>query len=418
MSYTLLFTLLALGVSALVGRWYFKLPNNIWLLFFAQPLAMCATSLMVLVSGILGQHLAPDPEIATLPISTLIIGVAIAVIPANRLTNRIGRRFSLLVGLSIAVFGALVSAFAAMNSSFWLLVAGSILLGFSMSFVAQMRFCALESVESDDSAKALSILMVGGIFAAMLGPELAVAGKDWIASPHGFVGSFVGLAVIMVLSMLAISQLTPTQAKTETASGESRSLLEICKQPIFLVALASAGIGYGVMSYVMTATPLSMHVIDGHSLEQTKWVVQSHIIAMYLPSLFSAWIVRKLGLLNVMLIGVLCYLAVVLFALLGHSVMHYWWVMVLLGVGWNFLFSSGTLLLPKSYQSHERLGAQAVNDFSIFATQALVSLLAGVVLFNFGWIALVLVGLPFVLAMLAIVIFANKNASIVSKLGS
>lgn len=417
MEYTLFITLAVLCLCAFFGKHVINLPRNLWLLFFAQPLAMCATSLMVLVSGILGQHLAPDPEVATLPISTLIIGVAIAVIPANRLTNCVGRRTSLLIGLFIAVVGALVSAGAAYCLSFWLLVAGSILLGFSMSFVAQMRFCALESVDEKDNATALSVLMVGGIFAAMLGPELAVTGKDWIDSTHGFVGSFLGLAGLILLSMIAITQITPTQMKESTVEGDPRSLIDICRQPIFLVALASAAIGYGVMSYVMTATPLSMHILDGHTLEQTKWVVQSHIIAMYLPSLFSAWIIRKVGLLNVMLIGTLCYLAVALFAYLGHSVMHYWWIMVLLGIGWNFLFSSGTLLLPKSYEGHERLRVQAINDFSIFCIQAVVSLLAGVILFNFGWITLISASLPFIVFMLLVIIFANKTSSVTNKIG-
>lgn len=416
MSHTLLFTLLGLILTALVGKHYIKLPNNVWLLFIAQPLAMCATSLMVLVSGILGQHLAPDPAYATLPISMLIVGVALAVIPANHLTKKIGRRNSLVCGLAVAIIGALISAYAAYSLSFSLLVSGALCLGFSMAFVAQMRFCALESVQGNDAARALSLLMVGGIFAALLGPELAVAGKDWIASPHGFVGSFLGLSVLLLLSGLVLSLLSPTSYQNNQYEKTARPLSEIIKQPIFLVALASAAIGYGVMSYVMTATPLSMHVIQGHSLQDTKWVVQSHIIAMYLPSLCSAYLARKLGLINLMVIGALCYLAVISLALIGHSIMHYWWVMVLLGIGWNFLFLAGTLLLPLSYQANEKLSAQAVNDFSIFVIQASVSLLAGVVLFNWGWNTVIIVGFPFVVMMLAVTVYARCSSSISNKL--
>jgi MFS family permease len=417
MSFTLLFTLIFLGICAYFGQRFIRLPTNVWLLFFSQPLAMSASSLMVLVSGILGQHLAPTSSLATLPISVLIIGISIAVLPANHLTKRVGRRLSLIWGLSIAVFGALISAAAAFYLSFELLVFGALLLGFSMAFVAQMRFCALESVlDPKDAPKALSLLMVGGIFAAILGPELAVAGKDWIDSPHGFTGSFIGLACLMLLSIGVITQLSPTQIPPKDNELPARDIGHVIKQPIFLVALASGAIGYGLMSYIMTATPLSMHVLQGHSLEETKWVVQSHIIAMYLPSLFSAWLIRKVGLRNLMLIGSLCYLAVVLLAMLGHAVMHYWWVMVLLGIGWNFLFLAGTLLLPYAYQNNERLRVQAINDFGIFVIQATVSLLAGIVLFNMGWIPLVLCGLPFIIVMLLITFYSNWSISISEKL--
>jgi len=341
------------------------------------------------------------------------------VLPANQLTKRIGRRLSLIVGLSIAVFAALVSAAAAYFLSFELLVFGALSLGFSMAFVAQMRFCALESVDDKkDSPKALSILMVGGIFAAILGPELAVAGKDWITSTHGFSGSFIGLACLLLLSIGAITQLSPSQTVESIAEEPARKIGHVIKQPIFLVALSSAAIGYGLMSYIMTATPLSMHVLQGHSLEETKWVVQSHIIAMYLPSLFSAFLVKRIGLRNLMLIGCLCYFSVVLFALVGQEVLHYWWVMVLLGIGWNFLFLAGTLLLPHSYQNNERLKVQSINDFSIFAIQATVSLLAGIILFNLGWMPLILFGLPFIILMLLISIYANFSVSISEKLNN
>ena len=404
-------------MCAFWGKRYINLPNNVWLLFFSQPLAMSATSLMVLAGGILGQHLAPKSSLATLPISMLIVGVALAVIPANKLTQRLGRRYSLLIGLCISVIGALISAIAAYFLSFYLLIAGALCLGFSMAFVAQMRFCALESVnDAKDSPKALSLLMVGGIFAAILGPELAVAGKDWISSTHGFVGSFVGLAVLLSLSIVTISKLTPTHINTPDDIHKSQSLKAIITQPIFLVALASAAIGYGVMSYIMTATPLNMHLIEGHQLADTKWVVQSHIIAMYLPSLCATWLINKIGLRHLMLLGCLCYVAVILLALIGHELMHYWWVMVLLGIGWNFLFLAGTLLLPYSYKNRQRLQVQSINDFSIFAMQAIVSLLAGVILFNWGWFTLILLGLPFILFMLGITIYANASALINGKL--
>jgi len=419
MSLVLVAALLLLLLCAAVGFRLFSLPKNVWLLFIAQPLAMTATSLMVFAGGILGTKLAPTPEMATLPISVLIVGVALAVLPASLLTRRLGRRLSLLCGLSIAVIGALVAMSAALTGLFSLLVVGSFLLGLSMAFVAQMRFSALDSLDDlGDSAKALSILMVGGIFAAILGPELAVAGKDWIEAPHGFAGSFLGLGLFLVMAMVAVSFLEPTDIQEQKQEVAIRPLSSIIKQPIFVIALGCGAVAYGLMSYVMTATPLSMHMIEHYDLDTTKWVVQSHIMAMYIPSLFSALLLRWLGVLKMMWLGCLCYLAVIFFALSGKEMMHYWWAMVLLGIGWNFLFLCGTLSLPKSYQQNERLKVQSVNDLTIFVIQAMASLLAGSVLFTQGWLTLIAIGIPLVVIICLLTLWVSTSSSLREKIGS
>ncbi len=411
MSYTLIFTFLLLIGCAFIGSRIFSLPKNIWFLFIAQPLAMASTSLLVFAGGILGTQLAPSPEMATLPLSLLIVGVAVAVMPASWLTKKVGRRKSLMLGLSVAVIGAMTAMGAALFGSFVLLIGGAFFLGLSMAFVAQMRFAALDSFNNvDDSAKALSILMAGGIFAAILGPELAVAGKDWLDSPFGFAGSFLGLSGFLVIAIAALSQLQVEDTIDEEVEVEQRSLQAILSQPIFIVALGCGAVAYGLMSYIMTATPLSMHMIEHYDLVTTKWVVQSHIIAMYLPSFFSALLIRRFGLLRIMWLGSVAYVAVIAFALSGKEVMHYWWTMVLLGVGWNFLFLAGTLALPKAYQVHERLKVQSMNDFTIFVIQALASLFAGSILFSQGWLTLIAVGVPLVFVVLAIALWCSFSA--------
>jgi len=419
MSYPLLIAFALLLVCAAVGARVFHLPKNIWLLFVAQPLAMSATSLMVFAGGILGTHIAPSDEMATLPLSVLIVGVALAVMPGSWLTKRVGRRKSLMLGLSIAVLGALTAMGAALIGSFILLILGAFLLGLSMAFVAQMRFAALDSIDNkEDSAKALSILMVGGIFAAILGPELAVAAKDWLDSPHGFAGSFLGLAGFLVVAIIALSRLEINDSIDDEVDAVHRPLLTIVTQPIFIVALSSAAIAYGLMSYIMTATPLSMHMIEHHDLGTTKWVVQSHILAMYVPSLFAAILIRWFGLIKIMWAGCLCYVAVIAFALSGKEVMHYWWTMVLLGVGWNFLFLAGTLSLPKSYQQHERLKVQSVNDFTIFVIQAMASLFAGTILFSQGWSTLISVAIPLVIVVVLITLWSSVAPTLRDKIKS
>jgi len=294
-------------------------------------------------------------------------------------------------------------------------VIGAILLGTSMAFVAQMRFAAIESLKDiSDAPKAISVLMVGGMFAAILGPEVAVIAKDWIVSPHGFSGSFLALSIMIIIAILVISRLSPIGISQHQSETETRPLTTIVKQPVFIIAVCSAAIAYAVMSYVMTAAPLSMHEIEGHDLNATKWVIQSHIIAMYLPSLFSALLIRYIGIAKLMLFGCVMYGLVVLIALSGKHVMHYWWAMVLLGIGWNFLYTSGTLLLPNSYKENERFKVQATNDFLIFFIQALASLSAGLILFNQGWSLLISISIPviFIMFIISIWYFLISNKTI------
>ncbi len=400
---TLLVTLGLLILIAFTGRFFVQLPRNNWLLFAAQPLAMCSSSMVVFAGGLLGEKIAPTPELATLPITGLIIGTAVAVIPASMLMKKLGRRLGTIFGLLLSVIGALLCMFAAIDSIFSLLIAGSVLMGASMAFVAQMRFAAIESLpDLTDSPKAVSVLMVSGMFAAMLGPELAETGQYWIDSAHGFAGSFLGLAIMVSLSMLIVARLDPIGVAETKTGSVARPLKQIIRQPVFIIAVCAGAIGYSVMSYIMTATPLSMHSLQGHSLQATKWVIQSHIIAMYLPSLFSALFIRYLGKANMMIMGCLLYVGVIIFALTGKQVMHYWWALVLLGVGWNFLYTAGTLLLPESYSVDERFKTQAVNDFIIFFVQAIGSLSAGYILFSQGWSLLILVAVPMVIIMFGI----------------
>ena len=403
---TLILTFLVLFIATFIGWRYSGLPKNVWKLFLAQPLAMSSTPTIVIAAGILAISIAPEPELATLPLTLVVIGTALAVVPATATLNRFGRRNGTMIGLSLGLTGALCSALAAYSSQFYLLLFGSFLLGVSSAFVAQLRFAALESINNPAQAPiALSILMSSGLFSAMLGPEIAVIAKDWVASEHGFVGSYLVLAGLLIAAILVVSQLDSMQVKTSDTLHNSRPLSYFFKTPLFLVALSSGAIAYSVMTYLMTASPLSMHSDHAYDMESIKWVVQSHVLAMYLPSLFSAWLVAKFGIRKLMLIGTFLYVAVVIVSLTGHSVMHYWWSMVLLGIGWNFLYLCGTLLLPEVYRPEERFKVQAVNDFGIFGIQAIASLSAGVILFSQGWAILVSITIPVIILMLLVTLW-------------
>jgi len=406
MSLNLLLIVVCLLLVAASGMRFSKLPKNIWLLFIAMPMATSAFPVIVLAGGLLAVKIAPLPELATLPLTLLIVGTACTVVPATLLMKKIGRKKGTITGSSLAILGAFLTVLSATKGIFWFLVAGSFLIGCSLAFIAQLRFAAIESVNNVVLApKAVSALMASGLFTAMLGPEIAVSGVELINSPHGFAGSFLMMGFFLIIAVLIFSFLDPIKAPEEVQHKSARNITTIIKQPIFIIAFSSAVIGYSVMSFLMTATPLSMSATHNYDLDAVKWVVQSHIIAMYLPSLFYASLEKYFGIGKLMLAGTFFYVLVVIAAMAGHSVMHYWWSMVFLGIGWNFLFTSGTLLLPTAYQANERFKVQAVNDFGMFTIQAIASLSAGVILFSQGWSALLSVSIPIVLIMFMITVW-------------
>ena len=275
------------------------LPKNVWLLTIAQPLLMSTNSLIVFVGGIIGANLAPQEELATLPPASTIVGTAIMVIPITQLMNKYGRKkvFLFINGISILI--ALLASYAIFIQSFYFFVATCFLLGLTSATVMQFRFAAIESVKIEQIAKAASTVLVGGIAAAFIGPEIGVLGKGLISEVN-FVGSFVLLAGLFCFSFLILlfyQNVTRTQEESEDTV---RPLAEIFKQQVFWVAILSAAAGYMIMSFIMTATPVSMHMMDGHSLDETKWVIQSHIVAMFLPSLITGHLINRFGITQVL----------------------------------------------------------------------------------------------------------------------
>jgi predicted MFS family arabinose efflux permease len=405
----IVFTFVILIASTLILRWHFTLPRNIWLLFLIQPLVMAASPVIVFIGGILSTKLTSNAELATLPVTIMIMGVASAAIPAALLAKKWGRKKATLIGFSMGLIATVLACIATQSASFELFVIASLFFGISTAFIQQLRFAAIESTKkADDIPKILSVLMLSGLFSAFLGPEIAVTAKDWVSSPYGYTGSFVFLAILFIIAMILMLFFIDPESKNQQQQGHIRPLSSIIKQPIFIIALVAAAIGFALMSYLMTATPLSMHNIDGHSLHDTKWVIQTHIAAMYIPSLFTGWLVKKVGLHRLMLAGTSIYALMALIAFSGEQVVHYWWALLLLGVGWNFLFLTGTSLLPLSYQQSERHKVQALNDFVIFAVQAVASLLAGWVLFKTSWHSLVITSIPFIVLLFTVSMFYFK----------
>ncbi|MDO6423714.1 MFS transporter [Saccharophagus degradans] len=372
-----------------------SLPRNVWVLACTISLTMAGISLLMLVGGLIGAELAPSSSLATLPIAAFVVGMAASTIPATMILKRFGRKAGTYFGFSATLLAALCAITAVNSHNFWLMVCCGLLIGTGTAFYQQFRFAAIESLsDPSNTGPALSALMLFNIVGALIGPELGTLGRHMLSGYADYTGSFLLLIGLILLAMLIFSLFkNPIAAATNTLSS-ARPLKDIVRQPLFIIALISAGFGYGLMSFLMTSTPLSMHTHHGYSLADAKWVIQSHLVAMFLPSLFSGFLLKKLGEGKVMLLGGILYGVVILVAFAGQALMHYWWALVLLGVGWNFLFLSGTSLLPKTYKHEERFKAQAVNDFIVFTVQATAALSAAWVLFEFGWHTQVAIGIP------------------------
>ncbi len=379
-----------------------RLPRNVWILTISQALILSVSSMVVFVGGLVGTQLAPLENLATLPVASIVVGTALTIPPVTLLMNKIGRRRSFFIIGIYSVFVAILASYAISISNFYLFCLSTFLFGATYSCVMQFRFASMESVNEEMIPKAASMVLVGGIAAAFLGPEIAVFGKDLLKVE--FAGSFILLAGLFIIAMIFLTGFRNPIAQESTEDNPQRPLKEIFKQRIFWVAILSATIGYAVMSFIMTATPVSMHVMDGHSLGHTKWVIQSHIVAMFLPSLITAWMIKKLGLTKMMITGLLAYLICIAIAFAGKDLGNYWVSLILLGIGWNFLFIGATTLLPQTYKPSERFKVQAVNDFVIFGIQAVASLSAGWFIFALGWKILLLINLPFILFQMIVIL--------------
>jgi len=384
------------------------MPASVWRLTGAYILMMAGTPMMVLLAGIIGTEIAPSPGLATLPIALVVVGVACSTLPTGRLLDRHGRRPVFLAYGVIAMLAAMLAMRGLADRSFVVFSAAAFLMGWSGAAGHQYRFAALESVPTREAPKATSFLLLGGVFAAFVGPELAVRGRTLFATEYA--GSFGLLLGSYLAGMILLAGYRDRSAHHATDAGGGRSLREIFRSPVLRIAVLSAALGYGVMSFLMTATPISMHLHAGHNLEATKFVIQSHIAAMYLPALVFPWLYARLGWWWMLWSGIAIYAVCLAVAFFDTSFLHYWSALVLLGVGWNFLFLSGTNLLPSSYRPEERFQVQSTNDFLVFSVQAVVSLSAGWLLHLWQWQGII--GLSYVpLVACAVILFRHGEQS-------
>jgi len=363
--------------------------NNVWVLALISAVSLAAFPLMALMGSILGAQLSPDVKWASLPIALMVIGTACGVLPVAKCMSVMSRKPTFLLFMSLGMGACLLAGQALQQNSFKLFCMSTFLLGITNAALQQIRFAAMESVSIEQGTTAVSIIMCAGIVAAFVGPELALLGRHISAIEYR--GSFwlAGGCLFTGAILLAVFY-RAAPVRQDKKDSAPRPLVEILRNPGLLLAIASGAAAYMVMSLVMTATPISMHLHHGYSIEDTKWVIQSHIAAMFLPSLVTIWLFKALTIRGLMIAGLACFTVTIVIGLVDATVMGYWGQMVMLGIGWNFLFVSGTALLPTTHKPGEHYKAQAVNDSVIFSTQAIAALSAGWAISVISWQSLLL----------------------------
>ena len=382
--------------------------RNVARLSACMALGFSGLSLVLLAGGIVGSQMAPTPVLATFPIALAVVGLAVTAIPAALLMKRIGRKRGFVIAAIVAAVAALGAAFAIAIQSFFLFCIMMLFVGGNAAFVQQYRFAAVESAAPRHAGRAVSFVLAGGIIAGFLGPQIGRDAKDWLGYGE-YSGSFVALAVVLLVSAVVLLFVKETAVKHVGETKPERPLRAIVFQPNYLVAASSSAVAFGVMSFVMVATPLSMHVLDRFGLNDTTLVIQSHFVAMYLPSLFTGFLAERLGRKVLQISGVTIMAAGIVSAVLGHGFFNYLTALVLVGLGWNLLFVAGTVMLTGTYSPNERFKAQGVNDFAISTVQAVAMLLSGAVLAAGSWEVLNLLCLPFLLVVLILVLSTRRG---------
>ena len=365
--------------------------GQVLILAASQAIFQTASVLVVTVGSLAAARIAPSPGLATLPVATMVLGTALATVPASMWMNRAGRKPGFLLGALLGASGGLLAALGVWIGSLVLLSLGTLLVGSWQGFAQFYRFAASEVSSEAFRSRAISFVLAGGVVAAFAGPFLGRLGAPILEPPY--LGSFVLLALVALIGLATLLGLRVPPPRTKDARSGGRPWREIVAQPAYAVALFGAATGGGVMTLAMTATPLAMAGHD-HSLGSTATVIQLHVLGMFLPSFFSGALIARYGAVPVMLAGVVILAGHVLTTLSGSGFASFAAALALLGLGWNFLYVGGTTLLTTTYTEAEKGRAQATNDMTIFVIAVACSFGAGALLDRLGWVALNLLTLP------------------------
>jgi predicted MFS family arabinose efflux permease len=390
------------------------MKRNIILLSLSQAALITGTSTLLASSAIVGLALAGHKSLATMPLAMLFLAQMATTIPASLYMAKVGRRLGFMTSALFGLAGAAVATVGVINASFSIFCLGTTLIGMFNGFGQYYRFTAAEVAPEDYRSRAISYVLAGGVIAAFAGPNLANWSRHSLSAQ--FAGSYACLIGLYLLAFGFASLLQIPKPAAVSRSKEGRPLSVIARQPAYLAAVASAMVGYGVMNFIMIATPLAMHGY-AHEFSDTAFVIQWHIFGMFIPSFFTGHLIRRFGIANIMLTGILLLGLCVWINFSGTTVTHFWSALVLLGLGWNFLFVGATTLLTETYSPDEKAKAQALNDFIVFGTVTITSFSSGAVQHALGWQTINMAVIPFlVLVGLANLWLRSKQRTTVADL--
>ena len=367
--------------------------RNVGLLAACQAMLFTNNSTLIAINGLAGLALAPYIGLATLPVTCWILGGAIGTMPASLHMKRVGRQRGFTLGTTWGFAGALICGSAIWLQSFWLLCLGTLIWGVYNAYGQYYRFAAADAASGDFKPVAISLVLAGGLVGGVLGPNLSRFTVDLAGTR--FLGAYLFLIVFILATLILLRFIRiPTPTAAEAASS-GRPLSQIASQPKFIVAVLAGAIGYGVMNFVMTSTPIAMQVC-GHSYGDTAFIISSHVVGMFAPSFVTGPLIKRIGVLPVLFCGALLNMVAIGIALSGISVMQFWWALVMIGVGWNFLYIGGTTLLTETYRPEERAKAQGLNDQMIFLMMLISSFTSGLTVTTAGWTRVNLFAAPMV----------------------
>jgi len=374
--------------------------RDIFLLACCQGLLLTNSAGLISMSALIGYSLAETKALATLGATTYVLGSAVSTMPASLWMGRVGRRRGFMTGAAINIAGCALASVALWLGSFTLFCVATAIIGVYNAIGLQYRFAAAEVAAPDFRARAISLVLAGGIVGGFVGPASTGLGRDLFPTP--FLGSFLILAAVALLAIAVQSQVHVPPPTAEERGGGGRPLRKIVRQPVFIVAALSGALGYGIMNLLMVATPLAMSFCS-HPYGAAAMVIQWHVVGMYAPGFFTGSLIRRFGVLRVILAGIVLIGACVAVALNGNTIAHFLAALVLLGVGWNFMYTGGTTLLTESYRPAEKAKTQGANDFAVFATMGISSASSGALVSLAGWERMNAVALP-VLATVALAV--------------
>jgi MFS family permease len=365
--------------------------KNVALLAGCQAMLFTNNVTLISLAALAGFSLADNKMLSTLPATAYVVGAALTTLPASFFMKRFGRQTGFQVGTSMGIVGASICCLALWLHNFWLLCAGIVVLGVYNAFGQYYRFAAADAASYDFKAKAISLVLTGGLVGGIIGPEMSKHTRDMFAVP--FLGAYASLIVFCLITMVLLAFIRIPQLSVAERQEPVRPLAQIMAQPAFAVAVTGSALGYGVMSLLMTATPLAMGLC-GHPYSSAALVIEWHVIGMFAPSFFTGTLIRRFGVASVMLAGTALEALCVCIALSGVLVANFWWALTLLGVGWNFLYVGGTTLLTECYRPSEKAKAQGMHDFLVFLTTATSSFSSGLLMNRNGWEMLNYAALP------------------------